>query len=340
MDCIAILGERVDLRDYPDYAACIRASEFIGATLCEYYAAAGVRYTVPLGYAASVAYFYLYHRPRLSFADRSLAKLHHYFFPSAGYSTPLGVVGGVGVGLYRCSQDLSPAGLQATTQKEKTDAVMAATQYAQRRAAAEAQLRLEQSFASKALVALHLQADPVKKELVRLGLGEEAEAASWETMLIRHGVLWTASHSQVHDATRYKDYHGPVVAPSIDTNAALTSSPCVAAAPPAIITAEVAVKQQQRQQQSTSGSSSTSPAYLTKLQTDALVSRVATLRSSPDEDRWMSTAGRCSAYGIFTMLLAWNSGNALFRLSMGLGLGVTVGAVVSATRLDQMFVHM
>ncbi|KPI88632.1 hypothetical protein ABL78_2236 [Leptomonas seymouri] len=317
MDCVALLTERVDLRDYPDYAGCIRANEFLGATLCEYYAATGMRCTVPLGYAASILYFYLYHRPRLSFADRPLSKLHHFFFPSAGYSTPLGVVGGIGVGFYQCAQDLSPARLRAITQKEKHDAVMAASQYMQRRSAAEGRLRAEQLFVSRALVALHLQADPVERELARLGLGERV---SWESLLVPHGVLWTAAHSKVHDASRYKNYEGPVDAAE---NAPAPSS-CAAAG----------AEKPPTEPQVGRG------AYFTKIQTDALVSRAATLRSSPDEDRWMRSAGRLGAYGIFTMLLAWNSGSALFRLNMGLGLGVTVGAVASATRLDQMFAHM
>ncbi|KPA76513.1 hypothetical protein ABB37_07812 [Leptomonas pyrrhocoris] len=320
MDCVALLTEKVDLRDYPDYAACTRANELIGATLCEYYAATGMRYTVPLCYAASIAYFYLYHRPRLSFADRPLSKLHHVFFPSAGYSTPLGMLGGIGVGLHQCAQDVSPAGLRATTQREKADAVMAASQYTLRRHAAEAQLRAEQSFVSKALVGLHLHTDPVREELSRLGLGEAK--MPWESLLVPHGVLWTAAHSTVHDASRYKDYRGPVEAPAATPEVSSSSA------------ATVGVEKQPK------GLHSRPTPYFTKLQTDALVSRAATLRSSPDEDRWMRTTGRCSAYGIFTMLLAWNSGNALFRLSMGLGLGVTVGTVVSATRLDQMFVHL
>jgi hypothetical protein len=320
MDCLALLTSRVDLRDYPDYAVCIRSNEWIGATLCEYYAATGVRYAVPLGYAASIAYFYLYHRPRLSFADRPLAKLHHCFFPSAGYSTPVGAIGGVGVGLYQCSQDISPAGLQAITEKEKSAAAMAASQYALRRDAAEQQLRAERSFTSKALVALHLQTDPVKEELTRLGLGEQR--MPWESLLVQHGVLWTSLHSKVHNPAQYKDYNGPVVSET-EASAASPSSSTAA----------------------TAGSSSgtqTSPStpHFTKPQLDALVSQAAKRRTSPEEDRWMRSAGRFGAYGIFTMLLAWNSGNGLFRLSMGLGLGVTAGAVVSATRLDEMFAYM
>lgn len=328
MSIPALLRSTIDLRDYPDYAGCARANAYPGAALCEYYAASGIRVAAPLGYAASVLYFYLYLRPGLSFADRQLVKLHHYFFPSAGYSTPLGVVGGIGVGLYRCAQDLAPAGLQATTKKEKADALMVAAQLAQRREAAEKTLRAEQSFASTALVALHVQADPVKEELQRLGLGEEA--MSWESLLVPHGVLWTAAHSIVHDPTRYKDYHGPVVAdltPAKSSSSSSASPEMLKSSPP-----------------STSASApptaASSTASLTKLQTDALVSKVATLRTSAEEDRWMSSAGRYSAYGITVMLLAWNSGNALFRLGMGLGLGVTVGGMISATRLDQMFVHM
>ncbi|KAG5505254.1 hypothetical protein JIQ42_07461 [Leishmania sp. Namibia] len=325
MDAFHLLSLVVDLRDYPGYATCARATEYPGLALCEYNAAAGMRYTVPLGYAASVAYFYLYHRPRLSFADRSLTKLHHYFYPSAGYSAPLGIVGGVLYGAVDCVQGLTPAALEAAAAREKTAAVMAAEQYNQRHREAKKRLNAEQSLASKALVWLRLREDPVQAALARMGLGEEN--MTWETLLVPQGYLWTQLHSVVHDPARYRGYGVPIAASAASptsTEASLGQS-CGAA---------------QALCSSSPGSVSSSGAYFTKPQVDAVVSRIGTLRASPEDDRWMRSAGRCGAYGVFGMLLTWNSGGALFRALMGLGLGVTIGGLASATRLDELFTHL
>ncbi|CAJ1019526.1 hypothetical protein Q4I32_001985 [Leishmania shawi] len=325
MDVLNLISLVVDLRDYPGYATCTRATEYPGLALCEYSAATGMRYTVPLGYAASVVYFYFYHRPRLSFADRSLTKLHHYFYPSAGYSAPLGIIGGVLYGAGECAQELTPAALEATAAREKAAALMAAEQYSQRHRAAKRRLKAEQSFLSKALALLRLREDPVQAELARMGLGEDIIA--WETLLVPQGYLWTQLHSTVHDIARYRDYGTPVVAGA----AVLTSAdgrvgePSDAAHTPC---------------SSSFTFLSPSRVYFTKPQVDAVVSRIGTLRVSPEDDRWMRSAGRCGAYGVLGMLLTWNSGGALFRAQMGLGLGVTIGGLASATRLDQIFTHL
>ncbi|KAG5484021.1 hypothetical protein LSCM1_05873 [Leishmania martiniquensis] len=324
MDVIHLLSLVVDLRDYPGYATCVRATEYPGLALCEYSATVGMRYTVPLGYAASVAYFYLYHRPRLSFADRSLAKLHHYFYPSAGYSTPLGIAGGVLYNALECLQGLTPASLEATAAREKAAAVMAAEQYSQRHRAAKKRLRAEQSFASRALVWLRLREDPVQAALVRMGLGEAGIA--WETLLVPQGYLWTQLHSVVHDPARYRGYRAPATSsPAAPTSAASLGRSRGASAAPCSSPPDL---------------TSSTRAYFTKPQVDAVVSRVGTLRTSPEDDRWMRSAGRFGTYGIFGMLLTWNSGGALFRALMGLGLGVTIGGLVSATRLDELFTHL
>lgn len=313
MEALQLLLLRVDMRDYPDYAACERASEYPGLALCEYSAATGMRWAVPLGYAASVLYYYLVHRPRLSFADRAHTRLHHFFYPSAGYSTPIGVLGGVAYGTADTTCSLTPTALETTAAREKAAAVMAAAQYAQRRRVAETRLRAEASAASRALVWLRLREDPVQAELARMGLGEAHVA--WEALLVPHGYLWTRQHSCVHDVARYRGYDGPLVPTAASTSLPSPSSSSARAARPA------------------------SEAYFTKEQVDAVVSRLATRRTSTDEDRWMRSAGRCGCYGVLSMLLAWNSGGALFRAQMGLGLGVVVGAIASATRVDQMYVN-
>ncbi|KAK7198634.1 hypothetical protein NESM_000827000 [Novymonas esmeraldas] len=324
MDVWHVLSLKVDLRDYPEYATCVGATEHPGLALCEYYAFSGMRYTVPLGYAASVAYFYLYRRPRLSFADRALEKLHHYFYPSAAYTAPLGIVGGVLYGTTDCVRGLSPAALDAVAAREKAAAAMAASHYNQRRRAATAQLEATQSLASKVLVGLRLRDDPVRAELLRMGLGEDS--VTWESLLVPHGYLWTKQNSLVHDVARYRSDN----CAGVDVAVAARASPSPACGSPSTSAGAAAG----------GAGAAAAEAHLTKAQVDAVVSRLATLRVSADEHRWVRTTGRCGFYGVVGMLLTWNSGGALFRAQMGLGLGVVVGSAVSATRLDQMFTYM
>ncbi|EPY25596.1 hypothetical protein STCU_06647 [Strigomonas culicis] len=82
------------------------------------------------------------------------------------------------------------------------------------------------------------------------------------------------------------------------------------------------------------------PGALTALQADYLASRVLQLRHDKSEERWCATASRLLVYGAITMLVAWNSGGAAARLSMGVGAGVTAGSVISALRLDETFSHV
>ncbi|EAN79391.1 uncharacterized protein TEOVI_000777300 [Trypanosoma equiperdum] len=100
LDRLSILFYQIDPRDYPEYMECARSTEQPGTILMESRAMQGVRRVVPIGYLLSVLYFYGYRRPRLSFADRELSKLHHYFYPSAGYSTPIGILGGIAYACY------------------------------------------------------------------------------------------------------------------------------------------------------------------------------------------------------------------------------------------------
>lgn len=358
METLAFLVQRVNLDDYPNFAACDRSNEYPALSLCEYYAATGMRYAVPAGYAIAVGYFYLFYRRRLSFADREIARLHHFFYPSAGYSTPVGLLGGISYGMYHLRQDLTSASLASLAQREKAAAVMSAGQYHQRRSAALQALSAEQSLWSRLLVALRLSSDPVAAELQRLGLGDAS--VSWRDLLIPHGYLWTSEHSTVHIRQMYKDYVGPLAttataekgregsvppaSPFLDVcerekiektdGAAVSPSAAVnkkgggtvAAAPVAPFAVDSAALSMR--------------AMLTKPQVDFLVSRIATMRTSADEDRWMTSASRFGCYGIIGMMMTWNSRSAIFRLQMGLGLGVTVGACISALRLDETFVHL
>ncbi|RNF07778.1 hypothetical protein TraAM80_03152 [Trypanosoma rangeli] len=90
MDRLSILFYHINPHDYPFFLQCERSTEQPGVILMESHAMQGIRCTVPVVYLLSILYFYGYHRPRLPFADHILSKLHHYFYPSAGYSTPVG----------------------------------------------------------------------------------------------------------------------------------------------------------------------------------------------------------------------------------------------------------
>ncbi|ORC86153.1 uncharacterized protein TM35_000301930 [Trypanosoma theileri] len=126
MDRLSIILYRINPDDYPQYMQCERSSEQPGTLLMESRAMQGVRRVVPVGYLFSLFYFYAYYRPRLPFADRSLARLHHYFYPSAGYSTPIGIISGLA---YACVQDgytdCSLESVKQAKERERGRAIMA-----------------------------------------------------------------------------------------------------------------------------------------------------------------------------------------------------------------------
>ncbi|KAH9600153.1 hypothetical protein LSM04_004863 [Trypanosoma melophagium] len=134
MDHLSILFYRINPHDYPQYMQCERSTDQPGTILMESRAMQGIRRVVPVGYLFSLLYFYAYHRPRLPFADRPLAKLHHYFYPSAGYSTPIGIAGGIayawGQDGYR---DCSPENVRQRVERERARALMAWKQQEQQR---------------------------------------------------------------------------------------------------------------------------------------------------------------------------------------------------------------
>nr|CCC95027.1 conserved hypothetical protein [Trypanosoma congolense IL3000] len=130
LDRFCIMFYQINPSDYPEYMKCERVSEQPGTVLMESRAMQGIRRTVPIGYLLSVLYFYGYHRPRLSFADREISKLHHYFYPSAGYTTPLGIAGGIAYACYfdgfcNCSRE----NVASAANKERSRALAAWKQH-------------------------------------------------------------------------------------------------------------------------------------------------------------------------------------------------------------------
>ncbi|RNF20494.1 uncharacterized protein Tco025E_03756 [Trypanosoma conorhini] len=265
MERFSILFYQINPHDYPLFLQCERSTEQPGVILMESRAMQGIRCFVPVGYLFSILYFYGYHRPRLPFADRPLSKLHHYFYPSAGYSTPVGALLGLAYayhydGCVACSEE----SVARAIKRERAMAVIACRQHMQKQREEEEAARKRFSWWRR-LVSSKAAAAPL--------------TASYEDFLDPNGILSVGRQTaEVQDPSFYRHY--------------------------------------------------------SKQQVDALVSAAMKLRQSPEERRWLRTAGRLGGYGIMGMLLTWNSGGMFFRLFMGLGLGVVSGALISGTKLD------
>lgn len=319
-DC-RIFFQRVPLEDYPEYAACPVSPEYPGAIIGEHFGLAGARWCTAAGYAATAAYFYGVRRPRLSFADRATVKLHHYLFPSAGYTVPVGVVSGIAYGALREGKRVEPAAVAAALHREEVEARAAQQQHEKRARLVEMALRARQSTWSRIAVALRIQPDPVKAKMKQLGL---IEPRTWESFATKGGRVHVELHSCVHDRRWYKDYTGPIVTESTSTR---TSGSRRSAASSSATTTSITT---------TTTTSPPAVARFTKPQVDALVSDALLLRSSPAEERWSRTAGRLSGIGTIAMILFWNSQRSLFcRVNMGIGAGLMAGAAISATGVDE-----
>ncbi|EPY41427.1 hypothetical protein AGDE_02497 [Angomonas deanei] len=86
--------------------------------------------------------------------------------------------------------------------------------------------------------------------------------------------------------------------------------------------------------------SSSRDASPSKERDDLLVSRVLSRYHDKEEHRWTRTGSRLGLYGGLAGLLLWNSGGMLFRLALGVGNGVAIGAVVSSLRLEETFKYV
>lgn len=307
----SILTLPVESRDYPLYQSMTpRSSDVPGYILLEQFILRGIRSAVPLGCACTTFYFYFIMRPRLPFADRPLQKLHHYFFPSAAYSTPIGVVGGGVWGTVQYS--LRNRDIDALYEEKKRDEGAAKRAFAmvqRRKELVTRRLRLQQSWWTTFLVAAKLQIDPVPDALH--GLFADSRE-SWEECLPPYSLGWVSATSFVTDSGRYK---ASTYKPPSDSREA-------AQPPPSPTTG---TSQQKK---------------FEKIQVDHLVSSAMRYRCHEESDRWTRSAGRFASCGVFSCLLLWNSGNFWFRATMGLGLGVTAGGMVSALKLDEVFKYL
>lgn len=299
---IRLLSENVNLKDYPDYAQCPRVSAVPGCVLMEQYAVQGIRLSVPAGCLAATAYFFLYHRPRLSFSDRSLARLHHYFYPSAGYTTPIGALGGVAYGVYRLHETSHPERLVDLHRKQIEAAKEAFRLREQRRAAVASRASKNQTLYHAVKVWAGLADPPSVTALQKLGLQRDIP---WQEMLIPYSLAWVSIHSLLCDPRWYQ----------FDNHLSRENLPAIRAGP----------------------SQCLGSGRFTKLQIDDLVSRATLARRDPTNERWTQNAGRCASCGVLSCSLFWKSGSLLFRCSMGLGLGIFAGSIISAMKLDEIF---
>lgn len=353
-----VFTARINLDDYPDYVSGTvgegsappssptdegsnnksRALDRPGLHLAENHALRGVRYAAGLGYMATLLYFYGYHRPRLPFAERPLAKLHHIFYPSAGYTTPVGLLTGLLYGAYVEADRVSEAHVAAVKASDKKAAVAAFEQYTQRKRAAEARLKGMEPWWTTLGVYLGLARDPKPDQLARMNFPPEEAKKDWTGFVKPYSMLWVEQRSRrVHDAGFYRG--------DLPRGCVLDAYPD----PPAASSAKGAAERSAAPTAGRLGASKRAlpppatppphPCY-TKDQVDGLVSHVLLLKHDKEESRWVRTGGRFSLYGMVTMLIAWNEGSLLFRLSMGLGAGAVTGGILSAMKLDDIWTHV
>ncbi|CCW61888.1 unnamed protein product [Phytomonas sp. EM1] len=332
----------ISTRDYPNFTREEHDLQKPGVILGKHYALRGIRIVVPISCGLSVMYFYFYHIPRLAMAKRPLAKLSHYFYPSAAYGTPVGLLGGLTYGAIQENARLREDVLTNTLQQQRQAVEEALRHFEIRRARASARVEASLPWYVKPLVFLHLVEDPVAAQLRRMGLSRK----SWQDLVEPNSLLGVSMrYSRVEDPRWYRPSssvgdpcNGPMKEAAFHRGSSKEG--------------HVVSSDQDRlakvgpggriRGHSLRASAPPPPAqpYLSKLQTDALVSRVMQLQASPEDNRWLRTGGRFSLYGMVTMLVMLNNRGMWYRTSMGLGFGVVLGAAISATRLDEIFTHL
>lgn len=196
MEAFRLVRHHVHLEDYPSYADFPVAITHPGILLAEHYAFQGVRYAVNAGYAACFVYFYLFYRPRLPFADRPLARLHHMLFPTAAYTTPLGIAGGLAYGAVQQSTAVQEGAVAASLQQEVKAADVSLAGYERRRASARLRYWSGLPWWTRAAVHCHLVTDPTEAQLVARGFPPK----SLEDMLMTNSLSWVAARSGQHDS--------------------------------------------------------------------------------------------------------------------------------------------
>jgi hypothetical protein len=112
----SIVFHQVSLVDYPWIKNTPMLTEYPGLALWELSMFRAVRYCCYVGFAASPLVWFV-QRKRLPFADRPLYKMHHVFFPSAGYSTIFAFAAGTVESVWSCYKQFG--GPQPVWQQEK-----------------------------------------------------------------------------------------------------------------------------------------------------------------------------------------------------------------------------
>lgn len=315
-----------------------RSTEVPGYILIEEFALQGIRVCVSAGCLATTAYFYLFHRPRLSFADRSLARLHHYFTPSIGYTTPLGALGGIALGLCNYQKETSVERLAKEYEKEVCAAQRAETLHDRKRDAITSRARKHQSLWKKMKVHLRFESDPAEEALARYGLQNKLH---WEDTLSPFQFASISLHStliQGSDPCKHANIlPGSAcgrrrVENNFKIEEVLSTLPGASNGGP---TANGLCKNSEAFKDS-----SASPRF-SKLQFDHLVSRALYYRLDETYERWSVTARRGGTCGIVASWLLWKTkASLLFRTSVGFGFGVVMGGIISSIKLDEAFAHL
>lgn len=342
MEALRLLSEQVSLDDYPLLREVPRSSEVPGYILMEEFALQGIRNGVSMGCLATTAYFYLVRRSRLSFADRSLARLHQHLIPSIGYTTPLGALGGIIFGALNYEKEASPDLLQKKLENEISAAKRANDLRDRRRDAIIRSVREQQSVWSRWKVRLGYEKDPTEAALARYGLQQQF---LWEETLSPLQFAFISLHSTPNnDGDTGKEK--------------INKSKCIG-------NKEDGGKQSDKKKEMRdtlhrqilcSGKGSTGRGHRTEflashpnyrstpyttLQMDYLVSRALYYRLDETHDRWTTTSRRGGTCGIMAFWLLWNAKvSLLFRTSVGFGFGIAMGGLISSLRLDEAFVHL
>lgn len=315
-----------------------RGSEVPGCILIEEFALQGIRVGVCAGCIGTTAYFYLFHRSRLSFADRSLARLHHYFTPSIGYSTPLGALGGIAVGLYNYQKEASNERLVKQYEKEVCAAQRAESLHDRKRDAIISRARKQQSLWKKLKVRLRFESDPAEEALIRYGFLNKLQ---WEDTLSPFQLASISLHSTlIQDSNQCKTAN---IVPCSGSGKSRAKSDfkmkedfyTLPGAPNGGPTGNALPNKSEMLKVS-----SASPKF-SKLQMDYLVSRALYYRLDETYERWSLSARRGGTCGIVASCLLWKTKKSLlFRTSVGFGFGVVMGGVISSIKLDEAFTHL
>lgn len=352
MESFRLLSEKIDLDCYPLLREVPRSSEVPGYILIEQFALQGIRGGVSVGCLATALFFYLVHRPRLSFADRSLARLHHYLIPSIGYYSPLGALGGTIFNILQYEKESSPELLRKQLEVEISAAKRSKVLRDRRRDVISTRARNEQSLWSKLMVRLGIEKDPVETALARYGLQDRI---GWKEMLSPPQLAFISLLSNSARGRRdCEENKNRTACPTTNNDEIIgfhkkkgdgakhtpIDSPLLLAATVPAASADGLEASTLCKEAPLFQTFSCSGRY-SKIQIDYLVSRALYYRTDKTYDRWTTTARRGGTCGIVAFWLLWNAKvSLLLRTSVGFGFGIAAGGLVSSIKLDEIFAHM